>query len=185
MEITRLPYSEGLLLTQSPQHPEHAFQLQEALALLVPGESLIIRLGAEDHYHDVRLLVEQLAKTVGIDHLELGKVGAREMFVGRPPRKNPRHSPGPREAKTASDGARGLTPPWVEGGAQLRRATGPLPASHSSRPHTGATLALASHGIMPASASAEHEKTPPEKGRGSCTTPAAMYQKTVVCQTWM
>jgi hypothetical protein len=31
---------------------------------------------------------------------------------------------------------------------------------------------------MPASASAEHEKTPPEKGRGSCTTPAAMYQKT-------
>jgi transposase len=32
-------------------------------------------------------------------------------------------------------------PPWVEGGAQLRRATGPLPASHSSRPHTGATLA--------------------------------------------
>jgi hypothetical protein len=45
MEITRLPYSEGLLLTQSTQHPEHAFQLQEALALLVPGESLIIRLG--------------------------------------------------------------------------------------------------------------------------------------------
>ena len=75
MEITRLPYSEGLLLTQSTQHPEHAFQLQEALALLVPGESLIIRLGEEDHYHDVRLLVEQLAQTAGIDHLELGKSG--------------------------------------------------------------------------------------------------------------
>ena len=64
MEITRLPYSEGLLLTQSPQHPEHAFQLQEALALLVPGESLILHLGDEDQYHDVRLLVEQLDEQV-------------------------------------------------------------------------------------------------------------------------
>jgi hypothetical protein len=95
MEITRLPYSEGLLLTQSPQHPEHAFQLQEALALLVPGESLIIRLGEEDHYHDVRLLIEQLAQTVGIDHLELGKVGEREMFVGLPPATNPDSLPAP------------------------------------------------------------------------------------------
>ena len=96
MEITRLPYSEGLLLTQSPQHPEHAFQLQEALALLVPGESLIIRLGEEDQYHDVRLRVEQLAKTVGIDHLELGKVGEREMFVGLPPPPTPTVSRPPR-----------------------------------------------------------------------------------------
>jgi hypothetical protein len=95
MEITRLPYSEGLLLTQSPQHPEHAFQLQEALALLVPGESLIIHLGEEDHYHDVRLLVEQLAQTVGIDHLELGKVGERDMFVGLPPANTPDSLPAP------------------------------------------------------------------------------------------
>ena len=95
MEITRLPYSEGLLLTQSPQHPEHAFQLQEALALLVPGESLLIRLGEEDQYHDVRLLVEQLAKTVGIDHLELGKVGERDMFVGLPPATTPDSLPAP------------------------------------------------------------------------------------------
>ena len=85
MDITRLPYSEGLLLTQSPQHPEHAFQLQEALALLVPGEALILHLGAADQYHDVRLLVEQLAQTVGIAHLELGKVGERDMIVGLPP----------------------------------------------------------------------------------------------------
>jgi hypothetical protein len=85
MDITRLPYSEGLLLTQSPQHPEHAFQLQEALALLVPGEALILHLGEADQYHDVRLLVEQLAQTVGIAHLELGKVGERDMFVGLPP----------------------------------------------------------------------------------------------------
>jgi hypothetical protein len=85
MEITRLPYSEGLLLTQSPQHPEHAFQLQEALALLVPGESLIIRLGEEDQYHDVRLLVEQLAQTVG----------KRDMFVGIPPAHNPNSLPAP------------------------------------------------------------------------------------------
>jgi hypothetical protein len=89
MEITRLPYREGLLLTQSPQHPEHAFQLQEALALLVPGEALLLRLGDEDQYHDIRLLVEQLAQTVGIDHLEVGKVGEREMFVGRPPATTP------------------------------------------------------------------------------------------------
>ena len=82
MDITRLPYSEGLLLTQSPQHPEHAFQLQEALALLVPGEALMLRLGAEEQYHDVRRLVEQLAQTIGIEHLELGKVGERDMFVG-------------------------------------------------------------------------------------------------------
>jgi len=95
MEITRLPYSEGLLLTQSPQHPEHAFQLQEALALLVPGEALIIRLGDEDQYHDVRLRVEQLDKTVGIDHLELGKVGEREMFVGLPPANTPDSLPAP------------------------------------------------------------------------------------------
>src|ERR671925_1775495 len=85
MDIKRLPYSEGLILTQDTQHPEHAFQLQEVLALLVPGEALIIRLGDEDQYHDVRLLVEQLAQTVGIDHLELGKVGARDLFVGLPP----------------------------------------------------------------------------------------------------
>ena len=97
MEITRLPYSEGLLLTQSPQHPEHAFQLQEALALLVPGEALILRLGAEDQYHDVRLLVEQLAQTVGIDHLELGKVGERDMFVGLPPANNPDSLPAPEQ----------------------------------------------------------------------------------------
>ncbi len=89
MEITRLPYSEGLLMTQSTQHPEHSFQLQEALTLLVPGESLIIRLGVEDQYHDVRLLVEQLAQTVGIDHLELGKVGERDLFVGLPPDSHP------------------------------------------------------------------------------------------------
>ena len=95
MDITRLPYSEGLLLTQSPQHPEHAFQLQEALALLVPGEALILHLGAEDQYHDVRLLVEQLAQTVGIDHLELGKVGERDMFVGLPPANTPDSLPAP------------------------------------------------------------------------------------------
>ena len=95
MEITRLPYSEGLLLTQSPQHPEHAFQLQEALALLVPGEALILHLGDEDQYHDVRLLVEQLAQTVGIDHLEMGKVGERDMFVGIPPATNPESLPAP------------------------------------------------------------------------------------------
>ena len=95
MEITRLPYSEGLLLTQSPQHPEHAFQLQEALALLVPGEALLIRLGAEDQYHDVRLLVEQLAQTVGIAHLELGKVGERDLFVGVPPATTPDSRPVP------------------------------------------------------------------------------------------
>jgi hypothetical protein len=85
MDIEHLPYSEGLLLTQSTQHPERPFQLQEALALLVPGESLILRLGDTERYDDVRTLVEQLAKTVGIDHLELGKVGDREMFVGIPP----------------------------------------------------------------------------------------------------
>ena len=95
MEITRLPYSEGLLLTQSPHHPEHAFQLQEALVLLVPGEALLLRLGDEDQYHDVRLLVEQLAQTVGIDHLELGKVGERDMFVGLPPANNPDSLPAP------------------------------------------------------------------------------------------
>ena len=95
MDITRLPYSEGLLLTQSPQHPEHAFQLQEALALLVPGEALILRLGDEDQYHDVRRLVEQLAQTVGIAHLELGKVGERDMFVGIPPAHNPDSLPAP------------------------------------------------------------------------------------------
>ena len=99
MDITRLPYSEGLLLTQSPQHPEHAFQLQEALALLVPGEALIIRLGEADQYHDVRLLIEQLAQTVGIAHLELGKVGEREMFVGRPPATNPDRLPAPEKAE--------------------------------------------------------------------------------------
>ena len=99
MEITRLPYSEGLLLTQSPQHPEHAFQLQEALALLVPGEALILRLGDEDQYHDVRCLVEQLAQTVGIDHLEVGKVGEREMFVGRPPATTPASLSAPEKAE--------------------------------------------------------------------------------------
>ena len=98
MEITRLPYSEGLLLTQSPQHPEHAFQLQEALALLVPGEALILRLGEADQYHDVRRLVEQLAQTVGIAHLELGKVGERDMFVGLPPANNPDSLPAPEKA---------------------------------------------------------------------------------------
>ena len=95
MEITRLPYSEGLLLTQSPQHPEHAFQLQEALALLVPGEALLLRLGDEDQYHDVRRLVEQLAQTVGIAHLDLGKVGDREMFVGLPPANHSDRLPAP------------------------------------------------------------------------------------------
>jgi hypothetical protein len=85
MDITRLPYSEELLLTSDMQHPEHPFQLQEALALLVPGEALLIRLSAEEQYDDVRLLVEQLANTVGIDHPKLGKVGDREMFVGIPP----------------------------------------------------------------------------------------------------
>jgi len=52
-----------------------------------------------------------------------------------------------------------------------------LPATHPGRT-LGQRWLPASHGIMPASASAEHEKTPPEKGRGSCTTSAAMYQKT-------
>jgi hypothetical protein len=99
MDITRLPYSEGLLLTQSPQHPEHAFQLQEALALLVPGEALILHLGDEDQYHDVRLLVEQLAQTVGIDHLEVGKVGERDMFVGLPPATTPASHSAPEKAE--------------------------------------------------------------------------------------
>jgi hypothetical protein len=97
MDIQRLPYSEGLILTQDTQHLEHPFQLQEALALLVPGEALIIRLGEEEQYHDVRSLVEQLAKTVGIDHLEFGKVGERDIFVGIPPANKPDSLPAPDE----------------------------------------------------------------------------------------
>ena len=97
MDITRLPYSEGLLLTQDTQHPEHPFQLQEALALLVPGEALILRLGDEEQYTDVRRLVEQLAQTIGIEHLELGKVGERDMFVGIPPASHPDSLPAPAE----------------------------------------------------------------------------------------
>jgi len=51
-----------------------------------------------------------------------------------------------------------------------------LPATHPGRPR-GQRWPPASPGIRPASAAAAHEKTPPEKGRGSCT-PAAMNQKT-------
>jgi hypothetical protein len=89
MEIEHLPYSKGLLLAQSTQHPERPFQLQEALALLVPGESLLLRLSDTERYDEVRTLVEQLATSAGIVHLEFGKVGDREMVVGLPPASRP------------------------------------------------------------------------------------------------
>ena len=85
MEIAHLPYSDGLVLTQSAPPPERPFQLQEALALLVPGELLLLRLDDTERYDEVRTLVEQLATTAGIVHLECGKVGDREMAVGIPP----------------------------------------------------------------------------------------------------
>jgi hypothetical protein len=97
MEIEHLPYSEGELLTQSTQHPERAFQLQEALAMLVPGEALILRLGDTERADDVRALVEQLATTVGIAHLEFRTVGARDLFVGIPPANTPESLPVPEE----------------------------------------------------------------------------------------
>ena len=89
MDIKRLPYSERLLLTEDTQHPDHPFELQEALSLLVPGEALVIRLGEEEQFNEVRSLVEQLAKTVGIDNLEFGTSGERDLFVGIPPANTP------------------------------------------------------------------------------------------------